>query len=99
MITPKHIIKPIILKDVDSENGGRDGSRFSMNQLCRIFLDKIQGKEFCKFEAKELIDQTGVKQRRIYDLMNILEGCNFVKRVSKGTYIWYGFDKQIERQK
>jgi hypothetical protein len=25
--------------------------------------------------------------------MNILEGCGFMKRISKGTYMWYGFEE------
>jgi hypothetical protein len=25
--------------------------------------------------------------------MNILEGCGFMKRISKGTYLWYGLEE------
>lgn len=39
-----------------------------------------------------MIINTGVKQRRIYDLMNILEGCGFIKRTSRRKYTWFGFD-------
>lgn len=32
-----------------------------------------------------------MKMRRIYELMNILEGCNSVRRIAKGEYEWLGF--------
>ena len=55
-------------------------------------MDNIAIKQNYDFEARQLIENTGVKQRRIYDLMNILEGCGFIKRTSKGKYTWFGFD-------
>lgn len=38
------------------------------------------------FETKVLVEEFGVKQRRIYDLMNIMEGCGCLKKLSKGKY-------------
>jgi sugar-specific transcriptional regulator TrmB len=55
-------------------------------------MENIAIKENCDFEARWLIENTGVKQRRIYDLMNILEGCRFIKRTTKGKYTWFGFE-------
>lgn len=63
-----------------------------MEHLCLLFLERIAPKNHGNFEAKELLDDSGIKKRRIYDLMNILEGCGFVQRISKGTYDWRGFD-------
>lgn len=34
-----------------------------------------------------------MKQRRIYDLMNIMEGCGCLKKHSKGKYEWVGIEK------
>jgi hypothetical protein len=63
-----------------------------MEHLCLLFLNLIASREPGKFEAKELLDDSGIKQRRIYDLMNILEGCGFLRRISKGAYYWNGFN-------
>lgn len=42
------------------------------------------------FESKTLVEEFGVKQRRIYDLMNIMEGCGCLGKLSKGKYEWIG---------
>lgn len=39
------------------------------------------------------MDEFNVKQRRIYDLMNIMEGLGCVKKISKGKYQWDGINK------
>lgn len=62
-----------------------------MEHLCLLFLERIAPRQEGNFQAKDLIDETPIKKRRIYDLMNILEGCGFVQRISKGTYYWKGF--------
>jgi hypothetical protein len=62
-----------------------------MQQLCHIFLERVASRGPTRFDTKDLVDTAEIKQRRIYDLMNILEGCNYVRRISKGTYDWFGF--------
>ncbi len=65
-----------------------------MENLCQLFLEKVASKELKRFEAKDLQEEIPIQQRRIYDLMNILEGCGFVKRICKGTYEWKGFEAE-----
>ena len=93
LLTPRTPVHPIIIRkeETPSEEG-----KFTMEQLCRSFLQRFEDKSDCEFEARELVELTGVKQRRIYDLMNILEGCDLLQRVAKGKYLWFGFGAQVQ---
>ena len=64
-----------------------------MSDLCASFLEKYNEKEKSQFLAKNLMEEFNVKQRRIYDLMNIMEGLGCVKKISKGKYQWEGINK------
>lgn len=57
-----------------------------MSKLCETFINKCYHNEIKIFETKTLVEDLGVKQRRIYDLMNIMEGCGCLKKLSKGKY-------------
>jgi len=57
-----------------------------MSKLCETFINKCYHNEIKIFETKTLVEELGVKQRRIYDLMNIMEGCGCLKKLSKGKY-------------
>ena len=64
----------------------------SLGLLCSNFVDL-----YGKFPAKTQIlsldkaaESLGVERRRIYDIVNILESLEFVKRQRKNTYLWQG---------
>ncbi len=57
-----------------------------MSKLCQAFIERCEQNMSKIFETKALVDDFGVKQRRIYDLMNIMEGCGCLKKLSKGRY-------------
>ena len=57
-----------------------------MSRLCHAFIDRCNENDMKVFETKALVEDFGVKQRRIYDLMNIMEGCGCLKKLSKGKY-------------
>lgn len=61
-----------------------------MEKLCRSFLNEHKDKIPHNFKIVDIRNDFGVKQRRIYDLMNIFEGSGCVKKVSKGNYTWLG---------
>lgn len=70
-----------------------------MERLCEAFLTTIGSGGTREFEARQLMEGTGIQQRRVYDLMNILQGCGFVGRISVGRYSWFGFDESVRRKR
>lgn len=78
---------------VDSCEKDDSSDKFSMSKLCQAFIERCNVSENHIFESKSLVEEFGVKQRRIYDLMNIMEGCGCLKKHSKGKYQWVGIEK------
>lgn len=75
---------------VESADKDDNSDKFSMSKLCDAFIQMWTKRTDFIFESKALVDEFGVKQRRIYDLMNIMEGCGCLKKLSKGKYQWVG---------
>lgn len=67
----------------------------SLGELCRRFLflygTPQRGLLFLDQCTKEL----GVERRRIYDIINILESFNVIRRCAKNEYKWRGIDKIV----
>ena len=75
---------------MDSDDKEDSSEKFSMSKLCEAFIQRCNMNQENIFESKRLVEEFGVKQRRIYDLMNIMEGCGCLKKHSKGKYEWVG---------
>jgi sugar-specific transcriptional regulator TrmB len=58
-------------------------------------VSKFQEGKDATFDTVSLMKEFRVKQRRVYDLMNIMEGCGCVKKISKKKYEWVGPGKSI----
>lgn len=68
----------------------------SLGVLCKSFMDLYKdappnrNDNGAVVEIVEVADHLGVKRRRIYDIINILESIDIVARVKKNTYRWHG---------
>ena len=73
----------------------------SLALLCQNFMDLCRDAPPCGendesgalVELNELATHLGVKRRRIYDIINIMESVKIVSRLKKNTYRWHGTDK------
>ena len=69
-----------------------------MKQLCDIFIDKVVKPKVSTFNIDQFQCKEKISVRRIYDLLNILEGCGFIRQISKGTFEWCGFNSDISTE-
>ena len=71
----------------------------SLGLLCRSFLQLFKDappnrdNNGTVIEICQVAEHLGVKRRRIYDVINILESLDIVCRVKKNTYRWHGTDE------
>ena len=62
-----------------------------MDNFCYEFSRDYFHKENLTLTIKDLSKKYFIKNRRVYDLLGILEGFQFVNKLKqKGTYIWIG---------
>eukprot|EP00986_Skeletonema_menzelii_P001563 scaffold409_cov143-Skeletonema_menzelii.AAC.12 len=68
----------------------------SLGVLCKSFMELYKNAppnrddNGAVVEIVEVAEHLGVKRRRIYDIINILESIDIVARVKKNTYRWHG---------
>jgi len=68
----------------------------SLGVLCTSFMELYKNAppnrddNGAVVEIVEVAEHLGVKRRRIYDIINILESIDIVARVRKNTYRWHG---------
>ena len=68
----------------------------SLGVLCANFMDLFKNappnrdNNGTVIEICQISEHLGVKRRRIYDVINILEAIDIVCRVKKNTYRWHG---------
>jgi hypothetical protein len=78
------------------EPAGSSRKEKSLGVLCQSFMDLYKDAppnrddNGAVVEIVEVAEHLGVKRRRIYDIINILESIDIVARVRKNTYRWHG---------
>lgn len=78
----------LLSKEEKSEEHAVD-SKYTMESLCRSFLKKYCNSSLL-IDLSSLADEFNAKLRRIYDMINILEGSEIISKVEKGIYKWKG---------
>jgi len=79
-----------------SESAGNSRKDKSLGVLCQSFMELYKDAppnrddNGAVVEIVEVAEHLGVKRRRIYDIINILESIDIVARVRKNTYRWHG---------
>ena len=68
----------------------------SLGELCKRFLSLYGRDHCCTINLNFCIQQLEVERRRIYDIINILEGLSVVSKKCKNVYEWKGFTKLRE---
>lgn len=81
--------KKIVVKSVGSGSKGRK-TESSLKHICTQILTRYHSLVDAEIHLNEFSKQLNVERRRIYDIVNILEGFDiFVKKV-KNVYVWKG---------
>lgn len=62
----------------------------SLSELSRRFLAGLWTKENHTINLELLTKELGIERRRLYDIINILEGLQLIYRVSKSAFLWRG---------
>ena len=63
----------------------------SLKHICSQILKKYSSKVDIEVHLNEFSAELGVERRRIYDIVNILEGFDIFAKKKKNVYIWKGF--------
>ena len=60
----------------------------SLGQLTKNFINyiKITGKK--SININDLVNELGVKKRRIYDITNVLQGIGYLQKSGKNEIVW-----------
>lgn len=69
----------------------------SLKFICSRILAQHHSRPESEIHLNEFSKYLGVERRRIYDIINILEGFDIVKKREKNVYIWKGVDPFIAK--
>ncbi|EAS05337.2 transcription factor (macronuclear) [Tetrahymena thermophila SB210] len=70
----------------------------SLSILTRRFMKQIRSEQNQTIDLNQVSIVLGVQKRRIYDITNVLEGINYVKKVSKNKLKWIGPPNQEAKE-
>ena len=62
----------------------------SLKQICTSILQKFICSEKPQIRLNDFARELQVERRRIYDIVNVLEGFDIVKKKGKNVYLWNG---------
>ena len=68
----------------------------SLEELSKRFLDLFIFEDQAIVELDKISEQLGVERRRIYDIINILESLQVIKRTGKNNYQWNGIKSIVK---
>lgn len=71
----------------------------SLKYICLKLLTEYVDKTEVEIHLNEFSVKTGVERRRIYDIVNILEGFDVFIKKAKNVYVWKGLDAFIMKLK
>lgn len=85
--------KPAKPSKVGKNNGGASGNGGgrldnSLGHLTEKFLNLVEGSQYRELDLNETADRLQVQKRRIYDIVNVLEGIGVVSKHSKNKIVW-----------
>ena len=94
-------MQPMHNDEIPTRRIGGNRKEKSLALLCQNFMDLCRDAPPCGpndetgalVELNELAAHLGVKRRRIYDIINIMESVHIVSRLKKNTYRWHGTEK------
>ena len=69
----------------DEDNIEDNKQENSLGQLTRNFLQYIKKKGRVNININDLVEELGVKKRRIYDITNVLQGIGYIEKKGKNT--------------
>jgi transcription factor E2F7/8 len=67
----------------------------SLGELCRRFLFLYGRETQDLLYLDQCTKELSVERRRIYDIINILESFNVIRRKAKNAYEWRGIEKIV----
>lgn len=68
----------------------------SLEELSRRFIDSFEGQGEVLLELDKVTQQLSVERRRIYDIVNIFESLQVVRKAAKNNYIWRGLKEAVK---
>jgi transcription factor E2F7/8 len=67
----------------------------SLEELSRRFIDNFEGRTGLVLELDKVTLQLRVERRRIYDIVNIYESLQVVRKAAKNNYVWRGLSQAV----
>ena len=72
--------------DVSESDDGKQEN--SLGQLTKNFIRYIKNNGNKNININEVVEELGVKKRRIYDITNVLQGINYIEKKGKNEICW-----------
>lgn len=87
----KHPKEGVMLKLRRLNNKSNEGQKEkSLMELSCDLFSLLEGSENNCVDLEQITKLLGVERRRVYDIINILEGLGIVLRKGKNSYLWKG---------